>query len=75
MAALTSAATIQARNMTLAGSIGPYKIHMVLNDNTYEGYYYYDKIRSLVLNSMYPARVSALITKWDRSIIATAARI
>ena len=43
VAALTSAATIQARNMTLAGSIGPYKIHMVLNDNTYEGYYYYDK--------------------------------
>jgi hypothetical protein len=43
MAALTSAATIQARNMTFAGSIGPYKIHMVLNDDTYEGYYYYDK--------------------------------
>ena len=43
MAALVSVETIQARNMTLAGSIGPYKIHMVLNDNTYEGYYYYDK--------------------------------
>ena len=43
VAALAFAGTAQARNMTLAGSIGPYKIHMVLNSNTYEGYYYYDK--------------------------------
>lgn len=43
MAALVSAETIEADNMTFSGSIGSYKIHMVLNNKTYEGYYYYDK--------------------------------
>jgi hypothetical protein len=41
MAALTSAATVEAKNHVFAGSIGPYKIHMVLNDQM-QGYYYYD---------------------------------
>lgn len=43
MVALASAQTIEADSMTFTGSIGPYKIHMVLNTKTNTGYYYYDK--------------------------------
>ena len=43
MVALVSAEIIKADNMTFTGSIGSYKIHMVLNTKTNTGYYYYDK--------------------------------
>lgn len=33
---------VEARNRVYQGEIGPYKIHMVLDDN-YNGYYYYDR--------------------------------
>lgn len=39
---LASMHTVEAKNHVFAGSIGPYKIHMVLNDQ-FQGYYYYDK--------------------------------
>lgn len=38
---LASMPKVEAKNHVFAGSIGPYKIHMVLNDQM-QGYYYYD---------------------------------
>ena len=38
---LASMPKVEAKNHVFTGSIGPYKIHMVLNDQM-QGYYYYD---------------------------------
>ncbi len=40
---LGSMLKVRAENQVFTGSIGPYKIHMVLNTKTNTGYYYYDK--------------------------------